>query len=91
MQITFKMTETLANGYSSESTLRVLSKAYQYDSLDGLQKCLGPCALDKNSLSIGMVNTYMFTVADLVQEAACRLTHLEIDEKGGSWLGTDFL
>ena len=31
MQKTWKMTEILANGYSSESTLRELSNEYQHD------------------------------------------------------------
>ena len=31
MQKTLKMTETLANGYSYESTQRELSDEYQYD------------------------------------------------------------
>ena len=31
MQNTWEMTETLANGYSSESTRRELSNAYQHD------------------------------------------------------------
>ena len=31
MQKTWKMTETLANGYSSESTQRELSNEYQHD------------------------------------------------------------
>ena len=31
MQETLKMTETLANGYSSESTQQKLSHEYQYD------------------------------------------------------------
>ena len=31
MQKTWKMTETLANGYSSESTRRELSNEYQHD------------------------------------------------------------
>ena len=44
------MTETLANGYSSESTRRELLNEYQHDRvcLDGLQKSLHPCALDES-------------------------------------------
>ena len=41
-----KMTETLANGYSSESTQRELSSEYQQlatrQGLDGFQKYLHP-------------------------------------------------
>ena len=48
------MTETLAYGYSSESTNRELSNEYQ--GLDGFQKSLHSCALDGSSLSIGRVN-----------------------------------
>ena len=40
------MTETLANGHSSESTHRGLSNEYQHDKvLDGFQKSLRSCAL----------------------------------------------
>ena len=47
---------TLANGHSSESTQRELSNEYQHDRvLDGFQKSLRPCSLDKSSLSIGRV------------------------------------
>ena len=48
-----KMTETLAH-------LRVLSRSYPMNTnmigLDGFQRSLCPSALDKSSLSIGMVN-----------------------------------
>ena len=33
MQKSWKMTETLAHGYSSESTLRELYNEYQYDKV----------------------------------------------------------
>ena len=51
------MAETLAHGYASDSTQGELSNEYQHDrGLDGSQKSLHPCALDKKSLSIGGVN-----------------------------------
>ena len=51
------MTETLANGYSSERTQRELSINYQHDVvLMVFKKSLRPCALDERSLSIGRVN-----------------------------------
>ena len=46
------MTETLANGYSSESTQWELSNAYQ----PGFQNPFCSCALDESSISIGRVN-----------------------------------
>ena len=49
---TLKMNETLAYGYSSDSTQRELSNEYQHD---GFQKSVHPCALDESSLSIGRV------------------------------------
>ena len=49
-----KMTETLAYGYSSESTQRALSSEYQ--GSDDFQKSLHLCAIDKSSLNIGRVN-----------------------------------
>ena len=49
------MTETLAYGYSSESTQLELSNDYP-QGLDGFQKSLHPCALDESSLSIGRFN-----------------------------------
>ena len=59
------MTETLANGHSSESTQQELSNEYQHDrGLEGFQRSLHPHALDESSLSIGRVrgglsvNTY---------------------------------
>ena len=51
------MTNTLANGYSFESTQREreLSKEYQHDGLDVFQKSLHSCAMDESNLSIGRV------------------------------------
>ena len=55
------MIETLAHGYSSESTQRELSNEYQHGrDLDGFQKSLHHSALDKSSLSIGRVNNCPF-------------------------------
>ena len=52
------MTETLAYGYSYESTQRELSNEYQQDRVsNGFQKSLHSCALDERSLSIGRVNS----------------------------------
>ena len=48
------MTETLANGYSSESTQWELSNEYQHDRVLMIFKNL--CTLGKSSLSIGGVN-----------------------------------
>ena len=51
-----KMTETLANGYSSESTRRELSNVYtNMTGFGWFSKILCPCALDESSLSIGRV------------------------------------
>ena len=56
------MTETLANGYSSESAPRELSNEYQQDRVWMVfQKSLHLCALDESSLSIGRVK-YTLTV-----------------------------
>ena len=54
------MTETLAYGYSSESTQRELSCEYLHarPGLDGYQKNLNPFALDVSSLSIGRVKIH---------------------------------
>ena len=49
-----KMTETLAHGYSSESTQRDLSNEY-HQGLDGFQNCLHSRALEESSLSIRSV------------------------------------
>ena len=43
----WKMTETPAHGYSYESSHWELSNEYQYDGLDGFQKSLRPCPLEK--------------------------------------------
>ena len=53
------MTETLAYGYSCESTQQELSNEYQHDIhvLDGFQESLGPFALDKRTLSVGRVKS----------------------------------
>ena len=52
------MTETLAHGYSSESTQPELSNEYQHDRVKMVfQKSLHPCALGKSSLSIGRVKS----------------------------------
>ena len=50
------MTETLANGYSSESTKRELSNEYQHDRVWVVIKdiCI-LCASDESSQSIGRV------------------------------------
>ena len=54
------MTETLGNGYSSESTQRGLSNEYQLDRVSMFfQKSLHPLALDESSLSIRRVNLFM--------------------------------
>ena len=50
------MTETLANGYSYDSTQRELSNEYQYDRVRLFSKILHFFALDESSLSIGRVN-----------------------------------
>ena len=51
------MAETLAYGYSYESTQQELSNEYQQDRvLNDFQKSLHSCALDEISLSIGRVN-----------------------------------
>ena len=65
MQKTWKITETLAYGYSPESTQRELSDEYQHDrvNLGGYQKCLPPYALDKSSLSIRRFNPFIPALA----------------------------
>ena len=50
-----KMTETLAYGYSFESTRQELSNEYQHDGLGGYQKSFGPFAFEESSLSSGRV------------------------------------
>ena len=52
------MTETLAYGYSSESTQRELSNEYQFD------RVLRPCALNESSPSIGRVKCTLEEWAD---------------------------
>ena len=50
------MIETLANGYSSESTQQELSIAYQHGRIyKGIKNVLCSCAFDERSLSIRMV------------------------------------
>ena len=57
LQKILEMTETMANGYSSESTQGELSNEKQHDRvLDGFQKSLHLHALDESSFSIGWVN-----------------------------------
>ena len=51
------MTETLAYGYSSESTQVELSNEYQHDMVKMVFKSLRPCALDESSLSIRRVKS----------------------------------
>ena len=60
MQKTRKITETLPNGYSSESTQRELSNEYQHDMVKMFFKdfCVF-CALSECALSIVRVNTVM--------------------------------
>ena len=48
------MIETLAHGYSYESTQRELSNMTGF--LDVIQKSLNSCALNESSLSIGRVD-----------------------------------
>ena len=57
MQKTWKMTETLAHWYSSESAEHELSNRYQHDAdLDGFKnRCT--FAFDESSLSIGRVKS----------------------------------
>ena len=56
MPKTWKMTETLSNGYSSESTQRELSNKYQLDKVWMVfEKYFLSCILDESSLSIGRV------------------------------------
>ena len=57
MRKKLKMTENLANRYSSDRTQWELSNEYwsAWQVLKGFQKSLHPCALDGSSLSIGSV------------------------------------
>ena len=51
------MTETLANGYSFESTQQEFSNEYQHDRVSMVfNKSLHPCALEESILSIVRVN-----------------------------------
>ena len=53
------MSESLAHGYSSESTQQELSNEYQHEKVKWLSKnSLCPCALDESSLSIARVNIF---------------------------------
>ena len=56
MQKTWKVTESLAHGYSPESASQKLSNEYQHDRV--LKKSLFSCASDKSSLSIGIVDIF---------------------------------
>ena len=59
VQKPYKMTETLAYGYSSESSRRELSNEYQHkQGLGGFQTFLHHFASDESSLSIGRVNLF---------------------------------
>ena len=49
------MAETIAYGYSSESTQLELSNEYQHERVEDFQKSLRLYALEKNSLSTGRV------------------------------------
>ena len=52
------MTETLANGYSFESTQQEFSNEYQHDRVSMVfKKSFHPCALDESILSIVRVNS----------------------------------
>ena len=56
------MTETLANGYSFESTQQEFSNEYQHDRVSMVfKKSLHPCALDESILSIVRNNGSHFT------------------------------
>ena len=70
MQKHVKMTETLAHGYSSESTQPELSNEYQQDRV--FKNCLHPCAFE-SSLSIGRVNVFQKLVQEsLIQPVHCK-------------------
>ena len=53
MHKALKMTETLAHGYSSESTRQTLFNEYQHDRVQMVFKHF--CYLDESRLSIGRV------------------------------------
>ena len=57
----FKMSETLANGYSSKSSQKELSNEFLHDRVKMFFNFLRSCALDESSLGIGRVN-YLFVV-----------------------------
>ena len=63
MQKTWKMTETLTNGYSSENTKRELSNEYQHDRVFIF------LPLNKSCLSIGKVNPFTSAEAKLSSKA----------------------
>ena len=63
MQKTFKMTETKANGYSSESIRQEHSNEYQNDRVYSFQKSLHSCALVESSLSNERVNIIFDQIA----------------------------
>ena len=66
------MTETLAHGYSSESTHREQTNEYQPDRvLDDFQKSLCPCALEECSLSIGRVKPELSVKSQLQNVCFC--------------------
>ena len=83
MQNTWKMTETLAHGYSSESTLRELSMQWiaLWQGLDDFQKSLPPCVLDESSLSIRRLRNCTVSLFRLdIANTRCRL--LKFIQKG---------
>ena len=56
MQKSQKMAETLAHGYSYDSTQQELYNEYQHDRvLNGFQNFLRSCAFDESRLSIKKV------------------------------------
>ena len=61
MQTNCKIAETLAHGYSSESTQQELSNEYQ-QCLDVFHKSLRPCTLDESSLSFRKVKAVILQV-----------------------------
>ena len=61
MQKSWKMTETLANGYSSESTQRELLNEYQHDRVSMVFKDFSVLVLWTNVASAleGLINIYL--------------------------------
>ena len=55
-----KMAETLAYGYSPESSQQELSNEYQHDRIWMIFKLLHPCTLDESGLSIGRVKAVRY-------------------------------